>query len=91
MKTKATSNLNFVQDMEVELTLSENKANLKFSTGFEAECILFNSVNGIDIYTYPSRNGETHFLHVRKVDNELFCQTVQTGTSPGGSTFRFTL
>jgi hypothetical protein len=87
---KTNSNLGFVNDMTVDVSFEgkNQKVRLKFSTGFETVATKQGSEGDIDIYTYSGRKeGEIHYLHVRKDNGVFYFQTVQTGTTPGGSTF----
>ena len=89
MKTQAISNLNFVNEMEV--SFDEETLELKFSTGFKTKVEFTKEINGIKIYSYFGYNNSLNFLHTRKVGNLMYCQTVQNGLTPGGSTFTFNL
>ena len=82
------SNLGFISNFELDIKKTKNGYNLKFSTGFECETTFFNSINDVQIYIYKSKGKEErNYLHVRRENDTLFCQTVQNGMKPGGSTF----
>lgn len=93
---KVTSNLGYAENstvtMELIHTEEKNIARLKFSTGFETECkylgIHRDHTNAqITTYSYKGYGDETHHLHVRITDDKLYCQTLQTVKSAGGSSW----
>lgn len=93
MEIKATvfvvSNLGFTDNIKAEVEIVEKEtAKIRFSTGFIVDAIFLSTNDEVDIYTYRSKySNDTHYLHVRRKGDKLYCQTVQNGTETGGSTF----
>lgn len=98
---KVNSNLGYVDNMTVTMELvytnQENRATLEFkigsNAGFKTECKYLypkKDDTGAQLltYSYEGYNNETHYLHVRLTDDVIYCQTVQTGASAGGSTWK---
>lgn len=89
---KLISNLGFVSNYGLEVNMVDDTTiDLNFSTGFKAVCKKIagglGHENNIDVYEYQGNN-EVNYLHIRKNKSLWYCQTVQGGMSPGGSTFQ---
>lgn len=93
---KVNSNLGYVENSTVNMELVHDSKNdyvkLEFSTGFKTECKYVGNKrdyegNQILTYSYGGYNDETHYLIIRIVGETLYCQTVQTASNPGGSTW----
>ncbi len=94
LKGKARSNLYFVDDSEVEITLSENALGGSLKIGSFQAGLTFVTITGSEldedilIYEYPSKYSEKNYLHLR-IDGQdkswVAGQTVQGGLTPGGS------
>ena len=84
--------MGYVEKSTVTMELGKNYVKLEFSTGFKTSCKYVSSKRDhtghiTETHSYNGYNDEIHYLHVRFDGDIIYCQTVQTASNAGGSTW----